>query len=101
MRLNPKKICNLNSLRCFKHQLIQWCEWGQAYGKSEGYLFKPMIAAAKSILNHVDVIIRFAASRITNAFIEGPNSVLPAVKRKAREYRSSKNRIILLDFVAR
>jgi len=59
-----------------------------------------MVAAAKSILNHLDGIISFAESRITNAFMEGLNSVFSAVKRKARGFRSNQNLICMLYFVA-
>jgi len=100
MRLNLQEIYNLNSLECFKRKLNEWCDWVQSYGKSKGYLFKPMVAAAKSILSHFEGIISFASSRITNAFMEGLNSVFSAVKRKARGYRSNKNLIIMLYFVA-
>jgi transposase len=72
----------------------------QSYGKSKGCLFKPMVAVAKSILSHFDGIVSFASSRITNAFMEELNSVFSAVKRKARGYRSNKNLIMMLCFVA-
>ena len=81
-------------------QANEWCDWVQPYGKSKGYLFKPMVAAATSILNHFEGIVSFASSRISNAFMEGLNSVFSAVKRKARGYRSNKNLIIMLYFVA-
>jgi transposase len=42
----------------------------------------------------------YTSYRITNAFMEGLNSVFSAVKRKARGYRSNKNLIIMLYFVA-
>lgn len=100
MRLNLQEIYNLSSLDGFKLKLIEWCEWVNSYGESKGYLFKPMVAAAKSILGHFEGIISFATSRITNAFMEGLNSVFSAVKRKARGYRSNKNLIIMLYFVA-
>ena len=100
MRLNLQEIYNLSSLDCFTRKLTQWCEWVQSYGKSKGYVFKPMVAAAKSILSHFDGIVSFAESRITNAFMEGLNSVFSAVKRKARGYRSNKNLITMLYFVA-
>jgi len=83
MRLNLQEIYNLNSLECFKRKLNEWCAWVQSYGKSKGYLFKPMVAAANSILSHFEGIVSFASSRITNAFVEGLNSVFSAVKRKA------------------
>lgn len=100
MRLNLQDIYKLNSVECFQRKLIQWCDWVKSYGKFKGYLFKPMVAAAESILNHFDGIISFAHARITNAYMEGLNSVFSAVKRKARGYRSNKNLIIMLYFVA-
>jgi len=100
MRLTLQDIYNLKELTPFKKKLLAWCRWVKAYGKSKGYLFKPMVAAAKSILNHLDGIISFAESRITNAFMEGLNSVFSAVKRKARGFRSNQNLICMLYFVA-
>ena len=100
MRLTLQDIYNLKELTLFKKKLLVWCRWVKAYGKSKGYLFKPMVAAAKSILNHLEGIISFAESRITNAFMEGLNSVFSAVKRKARGFRSNQNLICMLDFVA-
>lgn len=100
MRLTLQDIYNINVLEPFKRKLLDWCEWVKNYGESKGYLFKPMVAAAKSIINHFDGIISFAESRITNAFMEGLNSVFSAVKRKARGFRSNKNLITMLYFVA-
>ena len=75
MRLTLQDIYSLKEPTLFKKKLLAWCRWVQAYGKSKGYVFKPMIAAAKSVLNHLDGIISFAQSRITNAFMERLNSV--------------------------
>lgn len=100
MRLNLQEIYNLQSLDLFKLKIIEWCDWIKDYAKSKGYVFKPMLKAAESILKHLDGIISFAESRITNAFMEGLNSVFSAVKRKARGFRSNKNLITMLYFVA-
>ncbi len=100
MRLTLQDIYNLKERTLFKKKLLIWCRWVKVYGKSKGYLFKPMVAAAKSILNHLDGIISFAESRVTNAFMEGLNSVFSAVKRKARGFRSTQNLICMLYFVA-
>ena len=100
MRLTLQDIYSLKRPTLFKKKLLIWCRWVKAYGRSKGYLFKPMIAAATSILNHLDGIISFAEYRITNAFMEGLNSVFSAVKRKARGFRSTQNLIYMLYFVA-
>lgn len=75
VRLNLQEIYHLNSLECFGRKLIEWCDWVQSYGKSKGYLFKSMIVAANSILNHFEGVVSFSSSRITYAFMEGLNSV--------------------------
>ncbi len=100
MRLSLQDIYSLTEPTLFKRKLLAWCRWVSNYGNSKGYLFKPMIAAAKSVLNHLDGIVSFAESRITNAFMEGLNSVFSAVKRKARGFRSTQNLICMLYFVA-
>ena len=100
MRLTLQDIYTLADQMLMKRKLLAWCRWVKAYGKSKGYLFKPMVSAAKSVLNHLDGIISFAESRITNAFMEGLNSVFSAVKRKARGFRSNQNLICMLYFVA-
>ena len=100
MRLTLQDIYTLTDQMLMKRKLLAWCRWVKAYGKSKGYLFKPMVSAAKSVLNHLDGIISFAESRITNAFMEGLNSVFSAVKRKARGFRSNQNLICMLYFVA-
>ena len=98
--LNLQDIYKLNSVVYFQRKLSRGCDWVQSYGKSKDCLFKPMVAAAESILSHFDGIMSFAHSRITNAFMEGINSVFSAVKRKARGSRSNKNRIIMRYFVS-
>jgi transposase len=100
MRLTLQDIYNITALEPFKRKLLVWCRWVKTYGKPKAYLFKPMVAVAESILKHLDGIIAYAESRITNAFMEGLNSVFSAVKRKARGYRSNKYLICMLYFVA-
>jgi len=100
MRLTLQDIYGLTEVTLFKRKLLAWCRWVKTYAKNKGYIFKPMIAAAQSVLNHLEGIINFAESRITNAFMEGLNSVFSAVKRKARGYRSNRNLITILYFVA-
>ena len=100
MRLNLQNIYKLNSVECFQRKLSQLCDWVKPQGKSKGDRFKPMVAAAESILSHFDGIISFTYSRTTHAFMEGLNSFFAAVKKKARGCRSNKNLIIILYFVA-
>ena len=83
-----------------KRKLLAWYRWVNAYGKSQAYVFKPMISTAKSIVNHLDAIIIFAQSRVTNAFMEWLNSIFSAVKRKARGFRYNQYLICMLYFIA-
>ena len=80
MRLTLQDIYTLADRMLMKIKLLVWCRWVKTYGKSKAHLFKPTVSAAKSILNHLDGIISFAESRITNAFMERLNSVFLAVK---------------------
>lgn len=49
--------------------------------------FKPIVKAAKTINNRAKGILRWFTSQLTNAVMEGLNSLLQAAKRKARGYR--------------
>lgn len=100
MRLTLPEIYSLAEPTLFNGKLLAWCCWGKTYGKFKGYLFKPMVSAAKSILDHLEGIVNFAESRITNALMKGLNSVFSGVKRKARGFRSNQNLICMLYFVA-
>ncbi len=66
----------------FKNLLQKWYLWAT---KSR---LQPIIAAAKTIKNHWDGIIRWKISQINNGILEGLNSVLQAAKRRARGYKA-------------
>jgi transposase len=57
-----------------------------------------MLKCANMIRNHLDGILAHWLNHITNAFMEGLNSVFSAVKRKARGFRSVPNLISMLYF---
>ena len=59
-----------------------------------------MIKVAKTIEKHLGGIVAHWKWGLTNAFMEGLNSVFSAVKRKARGYRSSIYLITMLYLVA-
>jgi len=52
------------------------------------------------IESHLAGILAHWTSGVTNAFLEGLNSVFSATKRKARGYRTNRNFIAMLYFVA-
>jgi transposase len=66
----------------------------------KGGLFASMIKLAQMIQNHLSGILAYWKWGITNAFMEGLNSVFSATKRKARGYRSSVYLITMLYFTA-
>lgn len=84
MSFNLQDIYKLNFALCFQRKLNQWCYRVQSYGKSLGYLFKPMLATAEGILSCFEGIISYAYFLITCAFIEVLNSVCLAVSTNRR-----------------
>jgi transposase len=61
---------------------------------------KPLVKAAKSINNRAAGILRWYTTRMTNAVLEGMNSLLQAAKRKARGYRLHKTFITMACLIA-
>ena len=59
-----------------------------------------MVKVADMILNHLKGILAHWKWSLTNAFMEGLNSVFQATKRKARGYRSSEYLITMLYLIA-
>ena len=56
--------------------------------KKFGALFVEMEKFAESVERHLDGILAHWKHGVTNAFMEGLNSVFSAVKRRARGFRS-------------
>ena len=59
-----------------------------------------MLKMAQMIENHLAGILAHWKWGVTNAFMEGLNSVFSGTKRKARGYRSTTHLITMLYFVA-
>jgi transposase len=59
-----------------------------------------MIAAANTIRRKWKGILRWFRTRITNAVMEGLNSLLQAAKRKARGYRTHENFRLIAYLIA-
>ena len=59
-----------------------------------------MLKVAQMVETHLKGILAHWKCGVTNAFMEGLNSVFSATKRKARGYRSSVYLITMLYFVA-
>ncbi len=85
------------ALRRFK----VWCRWVRWVARfHKPYLFAPMVKMAQMVESHLAGIVAHWKWQITNAFMEGLNSVFSAVKRKARGYRSTVYLIKVLYLVA-
>jgi len=54
-----------------------------------------MIKAAKTIKRHWDGVLNWFDSHLTNALLEGMNSLIQAAKSRARGYRSNRNFIAI------
>ncbi len=78
-----------------------WCRWVRWVARFyKSYLFASMIKMAEMIENRLAGILTHWKWGVTNAFMEGLNSVFSAVKRKARGFRSSVYLITVLYLVA-
>lgn len=78
-----------------------WCRWvGWAARFCKFNLLAPMVKVARMVRDHLKGILAHWKWGLTNAFMEGLNSVFSATKRKARGYRSSTHFITMLYFTA-
>jgi len=78
-----------------------WCRWVRWVARFHNRnLFAAMVKAAQMVENHLTGILAHWKWGLTNAFMEGLNSVFSATKRKARGYRSTTHLITMLYFVA-
>jgi transposase len=78
-----------------------WCHWVKdvASGQPKNVL-AAMVKVADMILHHLKGILAHWKWSLTNAFMEGLNSVFQATKRKARGFRSSEYLITMLYLIA-
>lgn len=101
MRLVLQDIYRSAEATTARQRFNVWCRWVRWVGRFyKASLFAPMLKLAQMIQKHLQGILAHWKSGITNAFMEGLNSVFSATKRKARGYRSSTHLITMLYFVA-
>ncbi|MCC6819342.1 MAG: ISL3 family transposase [Verrucomicrobia subdivision 3 bacterium] len=84
-----------------------WCRWVRwVASKQPKNLLRSMVKVAEMVEmvemveKHLAGILAHRKWGVTNAFMEGLNSVFSATKRKARGYRSTTNLITMLYFTA-
>lgn len=101
MRLALQNIYHSRTAKRAATRFAAWCKWVRRQaGKARWDLLKPMVKIAAMVESHSAGILAHWNGKVTNAFMEGLNSVFSAVKRRARGYRSEKNIITMLYFVA-
>jgi transposase len=82
IRKKFQEIYSAENESMFEELLKKWYFWA-THSQLE-----PMKKAAKTIKNHLPGILKWYTSRINNGILEGLNSVIQAVKSRARGYSS-------------
>ena len=82
-------------------RLKVWCRWVLWVARfCKRGLFDSMIKLQETVVRHLEGILAHWKQGVTNAFMEGLNSVFSATQRRARGYRSSIHLITMLYFLA-
>jgi transposase len=101
MRLVLRDIYRSSNAGVAQKRFKVWCRWVRWVARFyKSYVFKAMIKLAHMVENRLAGILAHWKCGLTNAFMEGLNSVFSAVKRKARGYRSTVYLITILYLVA-
>jgi transposase len=100
MRLVLQDIYRTADVTVAKRRFQVWCRWVRWVARTKPWIYEPMVKLAKMIEDHLKGILAHWKWGLTNAFMEGLNSVFSAVKRKARGYRSVVYLITMLYLVA-
>jgi transposase len=103
MRLVLQDIYRSANAAIARRRFQVWCRWVRwvaRFYKAKGNLLASMVKLAQMVENHLAGILAHWKWGVTNAFMEGLNSVFSATKRKARGYRSTTHLITMLYFVA-
>ena len=78
-----------------------WCRWGRWVARWQPQnVLRSMVQVADLVEKHLSGIVAHWQWGVTNAFMEGLNSVFSATKRKARGYRSTTHLIAMRYLVA-
>ena len=101
MRLVLQDIYRSSTQTEARHRFGVWCRWVRwVASKQPKNLLRSMVKVAEMIEKHLAGILAHWKGGVTNAFMEGLNSVFSATKRKARGYRSITHLTTMLYFVA-
>jgi transposase len=101
MRLVLQDIYRSADAGTARHRFRIWCRWVRWVARfHKASLMASMVKLAQMVETHLAGIVAHWKWGVTNAFMEGLNSVFSATKRKARGYRSTTHLITMLYFVA-
>ena len=101
MRMILQDIYELRSVKQARKDFQIWCGWVKEAAAKKGHeLLQPMVKVAEMVERHLEGILGHWKEGLTTAFLEGLNSLFSATKRKARGYRTTKNLLAMLYFVA-
>ena len=101
MRLVLQDIYRSPTAGVARHRFRVWCRWVRWVARKQPKnLLRSMVKVADLVEKHLGGILAHWKWGLTNAFMEGLNSVFSATKRKARGDRSTTHLITMLYFVA-
>ena len=101
MRLVLQDIYRSASAAAARQRFRVWCRWVRWVARRQPKnVMRSMVKVAALVEKHLAGIVAHWKWGVTNAFMEGLNSVFSATKRKARGYRSTTHLIAMLYFVA-
>jgi transposase len=101
MRLVLQDIYRSAEATTARYRFKVWCRWVRWVARFYKFnLLAAMVKVAQMVENHLTGMLAHWQWGVTNAFMEGLNSVFSATKRKARGYRSTTHLITMLYFVS-
>lgn len=101
MRLVLQDIYRSADAPTARRRFQVWCRWVRWVDRFyKANLMASMVKLAQLVQTHLAGILAHWKWGVTNAFMEGLNSVFSGTKRKARGYRSTTHLITMLYFVA-
>jgi transposase len=101
MRLILQDLYELHDVRQARGDFKSWCGWVKEVAARKGHeLLQPMVKVVEMVERHLGGILGHWKDGLTTAYLEGLNSLCSATKRKARGYRTTKNLLAMLYFVA-
>jgi transposase len=101
MRLVLQDIYRSADAATARHRFKVWCRWVRWAARFyRADLLGSMVKLAQMVEKHLAGILAHWKTGVTNAFMEGLNSVFSGTKRRARGYRSTVHLITMLYFVA-